>query len=85
MNEIVYVKAILKGDLPSGQKLVKLVASNTDGIPPFYTSADDIIRCEDIFPQPENMEKIHTDFHKKYLHGKNTDKASDFKAFRGVE
>ena len=58
MNEIVYVKAVLQGELPSGQKLVKLVASNTDGIKPFYTSEKDIIRCKDIFPQPEkNGEK----------------------------
>lgn len=47
MNEIVYVKAIMQGELPSGQKLVKLVASNTDGIKPFYTSANDIIRHKD--------------------------------------
>lgn len=79
MNEIVYVKAVLQGELPSGQKLVKLVASNTDGIKPFYTSEKDIIRCEDIFPQPETMEKIHTDFHKKYLHTINTDKTSEHK------
>ena len=38
MNEIVYVKAIVQGELPSGQKLVKIVAENSDGIRPFYTS-----------------------------------------------
>jgi len=85
VNEIVYVKAVLQGELPSGQKLVKLVASNTDGIKPFYTSAKDIIRCEDIFPQPEKTEKKHPDFCKKYLNIKNTDKASEIKASVVVE
>lgn len=43
MNEIVYVKAIVQGEIASGQKLVKLVAQNTDGIRPFYTDPKDLI------------------------------------------
>ena len=43
MNEIVYVKAIAQGENASGQKLVKLVAQNTDGIKPFYTKSEDLI------------------------------------------
>lgn len=57
MNEIVYVKAIIQGELPSGQKLVKLVASNTDGIKPFYTDEKDIIRCSDFCKIAENHRK----------------------------
>lgn len=45
MNEIVYVKAIVQGEIASGQKLVKLVAQNTDGIKPFYTKSEDLIFC----------------------------------------
>lgn len=45
MNEIVYVKAIAQGENASGQKLVKLVAQNTDGIKPFYTKSEDLIFC----------------------------------------
>lgn len=43
MNDIVYVKAIVQGENASGQKLVKLVAQNTDGIKPFYTENKDLI------------------------------------------
>ena len=43
INGIVYVKAIVKGENASGQKLVKLVAQNTDGIKPFYTDNKDLI------------------------------------------
>jgi len=43
MNGIVYVKAIIQGENASGQKLVKLVAQNTDGIKPFYTDGKDLI------------------------------------------
>lgn len=76
MNEIVYVKAIVQGELPSGQKLVKLVASNTDGIKPFYTDEKDIIRCKDIFPEAQKEAEKCPDFLKKYLATKNTEKAS---------
>lgn len=62
MNEIVYVKAIVEGSLPSGQKLVKLVASNTDGIKPFYIYEKDLVRQDET-----NVFKIEMSFNKKEL------------------
>ena len=60
MNEIVYVKAVLQGELPSGQKLVKLVASNTDGIKPFYTEGKDLIFFGmDLAEGEKKLEKTH--------------------------
>ena len=76
MSEIVYVKAILQGELPSGKKLVKLVASNTDGIKPFYTDEKDIIRYKDIFPEAQKTAENVPDFLKKYLVTKNAHKRS---------
>lgn len=53
MNEFVYVKAIVLGENISGQKLIKLVAANTDGIRPFWTDRKDLIYCKDIFPETQ--------------------------------
>ena len=37
MGRLVYVLAMDEGGLLSGQRRIKLLASNTDGIKPFYT------------------------------------------------
>ena len=50
MNRIVYIRAIEQGENVSGQLLVKLTGTNTDGIKPFYTNKKDVIFPEDIFP-----------------------------------
>lgn len=57
MNEIVYVKAIAQGENASGQKLVKLVAQNTDGIKPFYTDVKDLIVFGIDLAQPQEVEE----------------------------
>lgn len=60
MNEIVYVKAIVQGEIASGQKLVKLVAQNTDGIKPFYTDPKDLVFFGiDLAESEEKEEKCH--------------------------
>lgn len=45
--EMVYLRAVICGELPSGQKRVKILANNADGIS-FYTDEKSIIRSEDI-------------------------------------
>ena len=45
--EMVYIRAEICGELPSGQKRVKILANNADGIS-FYTDEKCIIRPEDI-------------------------------------
>lgn len=47
-NRIVYVRSIVQDENISGQMLIKLVASNTDGIKPFYVNKEDIIIPENI-------------------------------------
>ena len=53
MKEVVYVKAVVLGKDIFGQRLVQLVAQNTDGIKPFWTDRKDLICFEDIFETTE--------------------------------
>lgn len=43
MKEIVYIRAEVMGELPSGQKIIHLLADNADGIS-FATSENSILR-----------------------------------------
>lgn len=43
MSKIVFVRAEILDSIASGQVLVKLLASGTDGMNPFYTKMDDLI------------------------------------------
>lgn len=54
MKEVVYVKAVVLGKDIFGQRLVQLVAANTDGIRPFWTDRKDLICFENI---SETIEK----------------------------
>ena len=45
MGQIVYIRAQILGELPSGQKLVRLLANNADGIT-FFASEKDIVRFD---------------------------------------
>lgn len=42
-RDIVYIPAEVISRLPSGKVQVKLVSSDTDGLKPFYTDAEDLI------------------------------------------
>ena len=53
MKEVVYVKAVVLGKDIFGQRLVQLVAQNTDGIRPFWTDRKDLICIEDTFETTE--------------------------------
>jgi len=70
MNRIVYIKAIEQGENASGQILVKLVAANTDGIKPFFTSKKDVVFPEDIFPNMSKTAEKKPLFLQKVFHTK---------------
>ena len=58
MKEFVYVKAVVLAENIAGQKLVQLVAQNSDGIRPFWTGRKDLICFEDITETTEKTQEI---------------------------
>jgi len=57
--EIVFIKAAIQNELPSGQKLVKILADNADGIE-FHANEKDLVRfrCR-LFKPRKKKQKIY--------------------------
>ena len=62
--DVVLLRGVIRGELPSGQKIVSLMESNADGIE-ICTDEKSLIKCDRLINADEWIEKLKNIVHDK--------------------